>query len=498
MVTAVAFVGAQGDRVVAGTYRGMCVFYATDGLTVLGRMHARSSRGRNAQGSKITGFATASAADSAAADRLLVSSNDSRLRMFLPGERSLERKYKGLANASSQAFARLSSDARYIVSGSEDHNVYVWAAAQDNAATVATHPALDHIRRAGGPLLRAATADGDKSLLGGIFRRRSRRASSISQPAAAAAAAAASASASASAAAAAQSQQQQQDEGSNPKEWESLDGRVEDKSIYEYFAAHDSPVSQALFAPLATLQYLADHEDPILSRPKLRRTAESGDVENLCAPGSDGSFLSSPNAAAAAAAVGGSGSRTVEDMTAIIVSADTSGNIRVFRKDINVRATETSPGAPETSAVEDVAIASAAEDADDSGASTLENSMERRPQSSASHSVMSSTTGGMPRALDRDSSPSFWNRLSRKVTQRRLSSLSGRNHSSSMLSVPSAPVPALPGLRVGEGDCQYCGHHKLIEFAVTASRQSDARIDPLLVCESCKRVKNMPDSINMN
>ncbi|KAI9500335.1 WD40-repeat-containing domain protein, partial [Coemansia spiralis] len=178
MVTSAAFTSPKGDYIVAGTYRGMCVFYSTNGLAVQGRMHARSSRGRNAKGSKITGFAYApTGAQELAAGldstnyKLLVSSNDSRLRMFLPEARQLERKYKGHANVSSQAFARLSSDGRYVVSGSEDHNIYVWS---------------------------------------------------------------------------------------------SLDGKVEEKSIYEYFPAHDAAVSQALFAPAATLQYLADHDDPIL------------------------------------------------------------------------------------------------------------------------------------------------------------------------------------------------------------------------------------------
>ncbi|KAI8319673.1 WD40 repeat-like protein, partial [Martensiomyces pterosporus] len=175
MVTSVAFTGPKGDHIVAGTYRGMCVFYSTDGLTVQGRMHARSSRGRNSKGSKITGFSLGLAPKPAdpAGYQLLVSSNDSRLRMFHPQARQLERKYKGHANASSQAFARPSSDGRYIISGSEDHNVYVWS-------------------------------------------------------------------------------------------WESLDGKVEEKSIYEYFPAHDAAVSQALFAPASTLQYLATHDDPIL------------------------------------------------------------------------------------------------------------------------------------------------------------------------------------------------------------------------------------------
>ncbi|KAJ1814109.1 hypothetical protein LPJ75_002910, partial [Coemansia sp. RSA 2598] len=294
MVTAVGFTSARGDLIVAGTYRGMCVFYSTQDLSVQGRMHARSSRGRNAQGSKITGFAYAPTAE----PRLLVSSNDSRLRMFLPTQRTLGRKYKGHANASSQAYARMSADARYIVSGSEDHNVYVWPVAQDNAATAATHPAADHIRRGGsggtGPGSGPAN-QGDRSLLGSLFR----RARSVSQPraqstatdtptpVASAKTSVAPASSSPAAAAPAAVDASQAD----PAEWESLDGRVEEKSIYEYFAAHDAPVSQALFAPATTLQYLAEHGDPILSRPKLRQTSkQTGEVENLCRPTPDGLF----------------------------------------------------------------------------------------------------------------------------------------------------------------------------------------------------------------
>ncbi|KAJ2833125.1 hypothetical protein FBU31_001965, partial [Coemansia sp. 'formosensis'] len=225
MVTAVAFTSPRADRIVAGTYRGMCVFYSTDGLAVQGRMHARSSRGRNAHGSKITGFASAGASP-ALPDRLLVSSNDSRLRMFLPAARQLERKYKGHANASSQSYARLSSDARYIISGSEDHNVYVWPVAQDNAATVATHPNADRVSR-------PAPARGNSErtpFIQALFGRSSRSSNAAVAPAATAPVAT-----------------------NDAVEWESLDGKVEEKSIYEYFPAHDAAVSQALFAPAATL-----------------------------------------------------------------------------------------------------------------------------------------------------------------------------------------------------------------------------------------------------
>ncbi|KAJ1723671.1 hypothetical protein LPJ53_002003 [Coemansia erecta] len=524
MVTAVGFAGARGDLVVAGTYRGMCVFYSTHDLSVQGRMHARSSRGRNAQGSKITGFAYAPPSDAAAAvaagHRLLVSSNDSRLRMFLTAERQLGRKYKGHANASSQAYARLSADARYIVSGSEDHNVYVWPVAQDNAASVATHPAMDHIRRGHhhrhghADASRPQTAQNERAggLLGSLFRRA--RASSQSKTGSGDSAAPPPASAGAA------------DPAVDPAvggEWESLDGRVEEKSIYEYFAAHDAPVSQALFAPLATLQYLADHGDAILSRPKLRRTsAMSGDVENVCRVNSDGSFVGPvPKSAmplspsASSTAVAGAAQR-VEDTTAIIVSADVNGNIRVFRKDINAVAMPTPPPAAS-------AAAAAEEDAPcSSRASSVmvrsrPTSMRRPPLLTSPASESQLQTQQLQQLGQQQQqhvqpaslrgSPSLWSRLGRRVSQRRTSgsffahvnepqgSASDRADAESATSQPSNHREA------GDPDaasCQYCGHTRLIEFAVAqkVSEGAPAAAKPssssnLLVCEKCKRVKNM-------
>ncbi|KAJ1961637.1 hypothetical protein GGI12_003137 [Dipsacomyces acuminosporus] len=364
MVTSVAFTSPKGDHIVAGTYRGMCVFYSTDGLTVQGRMHARSSRGRNSKGSKITGFAYLPTGEmppqlirqlalppkpvDSSGYQLLVSSNDSRLRMFHPHGRHLERKYKGHANASSQAFARLSSDGRYIISGSEDHNIYVWSVAQDNAATVSTHPNSDHIRRVRGggggnsgkkPSTNitvcedsnsasaasavAAPPKPEKHILSGLFsRRRGDKPGDANGSCADA-------------------------NASSPApgdgEWESLDGKVEEKSIYEYFPAHDAAVSQALFVPSSTLQYLAAHDDPILSRRKMRVTSTAGEVENVLPAAANATFGDAsgennrlPPISEQKEEGKDRSENSVEDMTAIIVSADTSGNIRVFRKDINV------------------------------------------------------------------------------------------------------------------------------------------------------------------
>ncbi|KAJ2237335.1 hypothetical protein IWW45_001021 [Coemansia sp. RSA 485] len=494
MVTAVGFTSARGDLVVAGTYRGMCVFYSTHDLSVQGRMHARSSRGRNAQGSKITGFAYAPTSE----QRLLVSSNDSRLRMFLPAQRTLGRKYKGHANASSQAYARLSADARYIVSGSEDHNVYVWPVAQDNAATPATHPAADHIRRgrAGSGAANAAAAapgdpadKGDRSLLGSLFR----RARSVSQPRAQAADTAVPApvsgakteKASGSPAAPADPTPSTAD----PTEWESLDGRVEEKSIYEYFSAHDAPVSQALFVPASTLQYLADHNDPILSRPKLRQTSkQTGEVENLCRPTADGLFsqplptpLPSP--------------QPIEDMTAIIVSADTKGNIRVFRKDINAPEVPVDKSWCENGAKKKESDASSVNSGSAATSRSRPASIIRAPFSLTSASSASQLHNQPPSLRG---SPSLWSRLGRRVSQKRASSHGSfaNSHSGpSPLAKDFADQPVgRESLDNSSGACAYCGHRKLIEFTVTSQAATESNGDHprLLVCEKCKRVCNMP------
>ncbi|KAJ2879571.1 hypothetical protein FB639_003057 [Coemansia asiatica] len=470
MVTAVGFTSARGDLVVAGTYRGMCVFYSTQGLSVQGRMHARSSRGRNAQGSKITGFAYAPTNKE---PRLLVSSNDSRLRMFLPTQRTLGRKYKGHANASSQAYARLSADARYIVSGSEDHNVYVWAVAQDNAATAATHPAADHIRRGNGANAAdqgdAAGAKGERGLLGSLFRRarsasQSRAQSSMADSPAPLA----------------------PSDAADPAEWESLDGRVEEKSIYEYFSAHDAPVSQALFVPQTTLQYLASHGDPILSRPKLRQTStQTGEVENRCRPTADGLFaqpMPSPVPPA----------QPIEDMTAIIVSADTKGNIRVFRKDINALEPE-HKDANQMGGSDVVSVCSGSLAGRSRPASLIKAPFGIKPATSSASQALQPQ--GPPSLRG---SPSLWSRLGRRGSQKKRTSSHGsfiNSHPSPLAKEDCASQDAQEG-SVSSGFCAFCGHPKMIEFTVTSpvsTTDANCGNPRLLVCEKCKRVCNLPE-----
>ncbi|KAK9471317.1 WD40 repeat-like protein [Dipodascopsis tothii] len=122
-ITSVAFT-ADGKMAIAGCFTGLCLFYETEGLHYHSRMHVRSSRGKNAKGSKITGIGLLPVPGSD--PRLLVTSNDSRVRVYSVHDRALEIKLKGNENAYSQIKATASDDGRYVISGSEDNKVYIW------------------------------------------------------------------------------------------------------------------------------------------------------------------------------------------------------------------------------------------------------------------------------------------------------------------------------------------------------------------------------------
>jgi WD repeat-containing protein 44 len=156
MVTAVAL-SPDGKTAIAGMLSGLCSFYETEGLKLRSQIHVRSSRGKNAKGSKITGIQTmlvpppspipsAARPGSASSSRpdivtsptstapvtdrseikVLITSNDSRIRVYDLKDKSLELKLKGHENMVSQIAARFSDDGRYIISGSENARTYIW------------------------------------------------------------------------------------------------------------------------------------------------------------------------------------------------------------------------------------------------------------------------------------------------------------------------------------------------------------------------------------
>lgn len=128
MITSVAFT-PDGKTCIAGTLSGLCMFYETEGLKYQTQIHVKSTRGQNAKGSKITGIqATHWPPGSNSGEvKLLISSNDSRVRLYNLRDKSLEMKFRGHENNCSQIRAAFADDSGYIICGSEDRKAYIWS-----------------------------------------------------------------------------------------------------------------------------------------------------------------------------------------------------------------------------------------------------------------------------------------------------------------------------------------------------------------------------------
>ncbi|KAJ1968584.1 hypothetical protein H4R35_006387, partial [Dimargaris xerosporica] len=231
-ITAVGFASKEGTLVAAGSHRGLCVFFDTDGLQYHTQIQVRSTRGRNARGHKITGI-EAMPSTSFGEDKLLITSNDSRIRLYNMKDKSLERKYKGHTNTSSQIKATFSADGKRIICGSEDHNVYVW---DTQPSVVQKSVYQDKVYYTQTPMLLGSTGGA------GAFKKRDR-----------------------------------------------------DHVGMEWFTASSHIVTAAIFAPPETLQWLAKHGDPLLTQnPRL--ALRTGTVTKGDAPRSTTAGLSGASA----------------------------------------------------------------------------------------------------------------------------------------------------------------------------------------------------------
>jgi WD40 repeat protein len=144
LIMATAFT-PDGNTAIAGCFGGQCLFYETEGLNLRSQMLVKSSHGKNAKGSKITGIEAissekfrnpeapttdaspkASTINSGQDYRLLVSTNDSRIRLYNLKDRTLITKFKGHENQEGLIHASFSDTGLYIISGSEDDRTYIW------------------------------------------------------------------------------------------------------------------------------------------------------------------------------------------------------------------------------------------------------------------------------------------------------------------------------------------------------------------------------------
>lgn len=123
MVTAVTF-SKDGSRAVVGSMRGKCRFFSlgiSNTLEYEAQLDVKNKRGQHSRGKKITGLTFA---PKLFPNALLITSNDSRIRLF--DGYTLRFKYKGLSNKSTQIKASFSPKGNFVICGSDDGAVYIW------------------------------------------------------------------------------------------------------------------------------------------------------------------------------------------------------------------------------------------------------------------------------------------------------------------------------------------------------------------------------------
>ncbi|OQS02252.1 hypothetical protein THRCLA_05359 [Thraustotheca clavata] len=123
MITAATF-HPSGSRVVVGLLHGQCILYQVNNHQAMNyytQIDCRNARGATRKGRKVTGIEF-----TPEGKFFLVSTNDSRMRLFSVDNYSRVCKYKGLRNEYLQIKARFSQDGEHVICGSENGNVYIW------------------------------------------------------------------------------------------------------------------------------------------------------------------------------------------------------------------------------------------------------------------------------------------------------------------------------------------------------------------------------------
>lgn len=136
LITALAF-NAPGNYCMVGGFNGSLFVLETNGLHYVHRLEVKEKAHitpfSHKNDNKITGikvFENDSAVDVPKNDlakyNILITTNDSRIRLIDLRQKKLVTRFKGSSNPNSSIVASLSEDCRYVISGSEDHCCYVW------------------------------------------------------------------------------------------------------------------------------------------------------------------------------------------------------------------------------------------------------------------------------------------------------------------------------------------------------------------------------------
>ncbi|KAL9552832.1 hypothetical protein PS6_004260 [Mucor atramentarius] len=266
LVTAAGFT-LDGKTVIAGSHDGHCYFFETQSLKYITQISVNSdtTSNRNSsskKGPKITGVEMMPGMPPGD-EKLLVTSNDSKVRLYNMKDKSLMFKYKGVENTCLQIKASFSDDGRYIISGSEDCHTYIWRTEQSSVSP------LHHLQESRSKALSVFGHVGESTLNFPVHHFDNHSTPALQQ--------------SQSPPISQSQNQQQQHQQTRFSKWLKKRDNHADKirSRTEYFEAHDFVVTAAIFAPAKTRQLIAKSKlDAIYNNTPLhlRRlsTASSG------------------------------------------------------------------------------------------------------------------------------------------------------------------------------------------------------------------------------
>lgn len=118
----------DGTTALVGTYHGRCKFYALfDEIQAewqfkhTTQLDVRSRRAKHAQGKKICGFRFFNQTDN-----VLISSNDSRLRLYRLDDKSVQAKFVGHQNNESLLNGSFSPKGNFVLCAAETRMVHIW------------------------------------------------------------------------------------------------------------------------------------------------------------------------------------------------------------------------------------------------------------------------------------------------------------------------------------------------------------------------------------
>ncbi|TMX01325.1 hypothetical protein EJD97_024710 [Solanum chilense] len=131
MVTATCY-SPDGEGALIGSHKGSCRLYSTSECKLEQKDSFELEPKKKSPAKKVTSFQFAPGNPA----EVLITSADSRVRIFDGSE--MTHKFKGFRNTSSQISATFSQDGKYIVSASEDSQVYIWKREEPKSATSKT------------------------------------------------------------------------------------------------------------------------------------------------------------------------------------------------------------------------------------------------------------------------------------------------------------------------------------------------------------------------